>query len=230
MLSVLIICQKIDENLIRSVQSIEALHPQILIGVSDTNISLGLRKNTLIRQSTHDWVLVLDSDEVVSVELLHEIKTILQINLTEVRGYRIPYQNYAFGGVLRYGGEKYAKIRLFRKKFGQISIVPIHEEIDVVGQISKLSNVIIHNSYRSTSQLLTKFTKYAWQVAGEKRKSHERVTLKKLFMYGPHMVWARAIKDQGWRDGWRGIVIALCFGYMETLTYWFLLWRNLIGS
>lgn len=230
MFSLLIICKQIDDSLIRTVNSVAGLKPQILVDISAKEYeTLGQRKNKIIRMAANEWVLMLDSDEVVSKSLFNEINEALRTSREDVFGYSIPYQNYIFGKPVRYSGEKYAKVRLFRKDYGSVTDLPVHEEVAIKGKIEKLNGVIHHYSYVSLPQVLKKFTKYAWQMAGEKRKSHEGVTLKKLFMYGPHMVWARAIKDEGWRDGWRGIVIALCFGYMETLMYWLLLWRNFIN-
>lgn len=227
MLSVLIVCKKIDELLLRTIQSVEALKPQILVDISEGDQPLGIRKNRLIHLAAYEWVLVLDTDEVVSKQLLMDIKKVIDASKADVYGYEIPYINFVFNKVILYGGEKFAKIRLFRRDFGNLTNSSIHEEVLVSSKTKKLNGVIYHNSYRTIQQILFKFTKYAWQMAGEKRKAKERVTIKKLFLYGPHMIWARAVMDEGWRDGWRGIVLALCFGYMETMIYWFLLWQKL---
>lgn len=230
MLSTIIICHKLNDGLINTLRSVNDLKPQILIDIEiKKKKPLGLRKSTLVNQAFYKWVLLLDDDEVVSKQLIYELKEVVRKDETTNNGYLIKYQNYAFGAPLNYGGERYAKVRFFRKDFGSVTPEIVHEEVSVNGKIGKLGGLIHHYSYVSLPQVLKKFTRYAWQMAGEKKKAHETVTLKKLFMYGSHMVWARAVKDEGWRDGWRGIVIALCFGYMESLTYWLLLWRNIAG-
>ncbi len=230
MLTLVIISNKIDKMLTLAIASVAPLSPQLLINISSgTAMPLGLRKNNLVNQAAYDWVLVLDTDELISKEALIEIKKIIEKPIVGIHAYEIPYRNYAFGKQIKFGGENYAKARLFRKQFGRVILAPVHEEIATIGKIGRLKGTIYHNSYRSFIQIIKKFTKYAWQMAGEKRKAGERVTLKKLFLYAPHMVWARAIKDEGWRDGWRGVVIALCFGYMEGLMYWLLLYKNLFA-
>lgn len=230
MVSVLIVCRQVDDNLVRTINSVSPLNAQILVDISQkSNEALGIRKNRLIQLAAYDWVLVLDTDEVVSPGLIKEIEEIFNNPADTVSGYQIAYRNYIFNRVVKYGGENYSRVQLFNRNYGSFTPIPLHEHPVIKGNIVKLKGVIHHYSYVSLPQVLQKFTRYAWQMAGEKKKAHESVTLKKLFMYGPHMVWARAVKDEGWRDGWRGIVIALCFGYMETLTYWLLLWRNIIG-
>ncbi len=229
MLSLLTISRRVDDKLVKTIKSVETLEPQMVVGISESDDELlGKRKNALIAVAAGEWLLLLDTDEVVSVQLAKEIHDVVTKSPDDTHGYQISYQNHAFGKELRFGGEKYAKVRLFRKKYGYVSPLPVHEEVIVEGKLGKLTGVIHHYSYQTLSQVLVKFTSYAWTLAGQKRQAKERNSFQKLFLYGPHMFWARAIKDQGWRDGWRGILLALCFGYMETLTYWLLLYRAIL--
>ncbi len=272
--------------------------------------TLGERKQELVERAKGDWILVLDADERVGEELRREIESLAHSprrshgltsfslppsEVVNAAAYRIPYQNYVFGRPVDYGGERYSKVRLFRKGFGRVSPEALHEEVIIrkefhkatpcksqgsgledkgwiPGQarngklIGELKGVIHHHSYRTPGQLITKFTRYAWTAAGmlakkqreqrldprvrgddkewggdDKLEAGSRVPpvrragkpgmtadgiLKQLFLYGPHMVWARFIKEKGYKDGWRGLVLALAFGYMEGLTYWFLLFRK----
>jgi glycosyltransferase involved in cell wall biosynthesis len=193
--------------------------------VVQPNLNLGQRKQFLIDKATGDWILILDTDEQVSPELGKEIRKILSNpNVSKgINGYRIPYQNYVFGHPVYYGGEKYSKVRLFRNGKGRVSQVPLHEEVEVDGKIVNLRGVIHHHSYRNPVQLYAKFIKYAWTASRMKKKNGEKVTLKKLFLYGPHMFWARFVKDEGYKDGYFGFVLAKAFGFMEMMTCWFML-------
>lgn len=222
MISILMISEpgvQIHKNIINIQHKLNA---KLIIDTND-NEYLGIRKQNLVELADEGWILILDTDETVSPQLLTEINGVIKGAPEDIHGYEIPFQNYFFGQPVYYGGEKYSKVRLFRRKYGSITPVPIHEEVVVKGKIGKLKGVIHHYSYSTPWQVLSKFSRYAWLVAGEKYKAHERVTLKKLLMYGPHMFWARCIKDESWRDGWRGVVLALFFGYMEAIIYYFLL-------
>lgn len=217
------------------------------------DVPLGIRKQELVERAKGDWILVLDADERVSEELKAEILSVSRRHSggrrpIESRGdpiaslqddrsiaaYRIPYQNYVFGRPVYYGGEKYAKLRLFKKGSARISPEALHEEIIVKdGKVGELKGVIHHHSYRTPTQLFRKFTRYAWiaagvEIASPRLAGSRNDTFQKLFLYGPHMVWARFVNEKGYRDGWRGLVLALAFGYMEGLTYWFLFFRALI--
>jgi (heptosyl)LPS beta-1,4-glucosyltransferase len=190
---------------------------------TDNRKPLGIRKQNLIKKAITEWVLLLDTDEYLSGTLIRNINKAMKRDIKSINGYRIEYLNHAFGRPIYYGGEKYAKLRLFRRSCGAVTAAPLHEETVVLGNISPINGVILHYSYRTIWQTLVKFSKYAWIAAKEKKLEKEKVTVKKLFLYGLHMFWARYIKDQGWRDGWRGYILASCFAYMENLTYWLLL-------
>ena len=191
-------------------------------------LNLGERKKKLVSMAKFEWVLVIDSDERVSRELYTEIQNIVTSKKIKEVGFSIPYQNYVFGKPVHFGGERYSKVRLFRKKYGTVSAVPLHEEIEIEGLIGKTRGVLHHHSYRNLSQLFNKFTGYAGVAAQQMYDVGERVTVQKLLLYGPHMFWARFWEDRGWKDGSRGFVLAFAFGYLESLTYWLLAWRRLV--
>lgn len=246
-LSVVIITKNADEVIEKSLKSVGRLWRELLVADDNStdgtralveryggkiftlkNKNLGERKQWMIGKARGDWILVLDSDERLSKKLQQEIKEILRNPYLSkgIVGYKIPYQNYVFGKPVYYGGEDYNKIRLFRKAKGKISKLPLHEEVTVNGKIGILCGKIHHHSYRNPAQLFSKFTRYAQIAAEEKKKKGESVSLGKIFLYGPHMFWARFIKEKGYRDGWRGFILAFVFAYMEGLTYAMLLWRQ----
>ena len=221
-ISVLIVSNVAREEYKKTLESVAALHPHILIDDTNLSVPLGVRKQQLIKRAKTEWVLLLDTDEVVSKELCSEIAQCTRHAPKSVHGFRIPYKNHVFGHPVYSGGEAYSKVRLFRKAYGSVTPYPLHEEVTVEGGIQPLTGVILHYSYRSLPQVIKKFTGYARVAAAQKRLSRERCTVRKLLLYGPHMVCARYIEDRGYRDGWRGLVLSLLFGYMEALTYWML--------
>ncbi len=193
-----------------------------IFSLKDKN--LGERKQWLVGKAKGEWILILDSDERVSDKLKKEIQQLLKNQKLSrgISGFNIPYQNYVFEKPVYYGGETYSKVRLFRKGKGSIELSPVHEEIVMKGNVGELKGVLHHYSYRSFGQLFNKFTRYALIAAEEKKKHGESISFAKLFLYGPHMFWARFMKEKGYEDGWRGFILAFAFAYMEQIGYWFL--------
>lgn len=189
--------------------------------------NLGKQKAYGLTKIKTPWVLLLDSDEVVSPKLAQEIKKTLAKKVGNV-GFYIPYQNHLFGKPLKYGGENYKMLRLFKKDVAIVKKLPLHEKVVIKkGSLGELKNKIYHYSYRSCWQILLKFTDYAirdYQLKCEKR---EKSSFAKIVLYPLHMFYARFIKDKGYKDGLFRIPLDLGFAYMEFLTYFLLAFANL---
>lgn len=184
-----------------------------------SDADLGKRKSYGIEKAKSEWILILDSDEIVSGPLADEITTILG-KRHGVDVYYIPFKNHFLGKPVRFGGERYAMPRLFKKKKAKMREALVHETLMFdVGRSKTLNGFIHHYSYRSLSQMYGKFTDYALREARQKRAAGEKTSLKKVVMYPPHMVWARFIKDRGYKDGLFRLPLDIGFGYMEFVTY-----------
>ena len=188
----------------------------------NTSKDLGKLKRFGVNKATHNLILILDTDERVSKRLEKEIMNIKASPLN-YDGFVIPFQNHLFGQPIKYGGENYAMLRLFKKEKAHIKDALVHEKVELKGKIKKLKGKIYHYSYRSLIQMFTKFTNYAIREAKQKFKKRERLTFKKLTAYPLHMFWARYIEDKGYKDGFKRIILDIGFAYMEFLTYLMLL-------
>lgn len=246
-LSILTITKNSSEVLERALQSVQDIASEIIVvddfsedstvdiaGKYDAKVfqhheeDLGKQKRYALGKAKGDWILVLDADEVVGENLEKEIRRTVRVNNAKYDGYRIQYQNYFLGRMLHRGGEDYKMVRLFRKGKGMIEPSLVHEAVEIPsGKIGELEGRIHHYSYRSTSQVFGKFTDYAKRDAKRKMADGEKVDFKKLFMYGPHMFWARFVEDRGYVDGPFRLPLDLAFAYMEGLTYWLLLYYSI---
>ncbi len=189
--------------------------------------NLGKQKAYGLKKVKTPWILILDTDEVVSTKLAKEIKQILAKNVSSA-GFYIPYQNHLFGRPLKYGGENYQMLRLFRKNAALIEKLPLHEKVIIKkGKVGRLKNKIYHYSYRSLWQIFVKFTDYAIRDYRLKCENREKSSFAKIILYPLHMFYARFIKDKGYKDGLFRIPLDLGFAYMEFLTYLLLACANL---
>lgn len=101
------------------------------------------QKNYAISLCKNDWVLSLDADEVLSDDLIEEIKS-LELNLdsqgkTEQKniGYFLSRKLYIGDHFVRFGGyyPDY-QLRLFRKDLARFSDSPVHESIEFMDRES----------------------------------------------------------------------------------------------
>lgn len=180
----------------------------------------GRQRILSLKHATYEWILSLDSDEVISSELKQEIEGILNTKQPNYDGYRMQFQNHFLGHPVAHGGESYRMLRLFRKSKVTVDNESIHSQFHVKdGKEGILQNKLLHYSYRSLQQVYSKFTKYAIREAHKKIKNGEKTGIKKVTMYPIHMFYARYIEDKGYKDGWQRIPLDLGFAYMEFMTY-----------
>jgi glycosyltransferase involved in cell wall biosynthesis len=125
----------------------------------------GTQKQFAVDQAAHDWVLSIDADEVLTPELQEEM-LILMADPGEAAGFEIPFALFYMGRLLRFGGVGHEKhLRLFNRKHGRFTTVPVHEGIQTEGKTGRLHGKIHHYSYRSISHQLQKIDTYSTQGA-----------------------------------------------------------------
>lgn len=119
----------------------------------------GNQKRFAVEQALNDWVLNIDADEVLSLELIQEINSLRFTN--EYSAYSIPIRHVFMGKVFLYGKEsKYYHLRLFNRLKGNFDTALVHEKVVITGPTLKLNNVILHYSYKNLSHYFQKFNSY----------------------------------------------------------------------
>lgn len=185
--------------------------------INHPEFDLGKQKRFGISQAQNDWILILDSDEVVPLELSKELTLLLE--KPKFKAYLIPFQSHLFSQPLHYGGETYSKLIFFNRNYVTIANALVHEQFTAKTAVGKTQNKMLHFSYRSLSQMYSKFTDYAQRDFEQKLRNKEKASIQKLILYPLHMFWARYIKDQGYKDGPARIFLDFGFAYMELLSY-----------
>ncbi len=122
----------------------------------------------------YDWILLLDADEVLTPELVEEMRRAVQD--PGVNGYSIRLQMYFLGRVLRHCDASFWKLSLFRKGRGHFECrlkdqdasmadMEIHEHVVVDGPTAELRNVLVHHNVDSLSRYILKHNEYSnWEA------------------------------------------------------------------
>jgi len=122
----------------------------------------------------NDWVLLLDADEVLTSDLADEIEEVVRDpNLV---GYRVFLRINFLGRQLRFGGNGFWKLSLFRRGKGHfecrlrdqdhsMSDIEVHEHVVVDGRVGKLRHALPHHNVESLARYLTKHNEYSnWEA------------------------------------------------------------------
>jgi glycosyltransferase involved in cell wall biosynthesis len=125
------------------------------------------QKNWVIPQASNEWILLLDSDEIVTNKLQKNIKELLASNkINNYDGFGIARRHFFLGKFLRWGGRyPLYNIRLFRRNC-RYEDRNVHAHI--ILEKNKMKNIkgdILHYSDRSLDQFFEKFNRYStWQA------------------------------------------------------------------
>jgi glycosyltransferase involved in cell wall biosynthesis len=147
-------------------------------------IGFGPLKNKAAELATHDWILSIDSDEVLSPSLIQEIE---KLTLDEKTAYRLPRHNYYNQKHIRgcgWNGEKVA--RLYHRKYAHFTEAQVHESL-MASQVATLQSPLLHTPYRSTSDFLSKMqhysTLFAEQYQGKRNSSFARALASAFYAF-----------------------------------------------
>jgi glycosyltransferase involved in cell wall biosynthesis len=121
----------------------------------------GPQKAWAVTQARHDWVLVVDADEVVTPELQREIENRLAGDAGRYAGYEIPISLVFLRRLMRHGGEyKMRHLRLYDRRRGNYNQNRVHERVELDGPVGTLDEHMLHDSYGSIEAYFDKFNDY----------------------------------------------------------------------
>ena len=172
-------------------------------------LGFGPQKNRAVDLATNDWVFVLDSDERISPKLRSEIQ--ITLNNPSSDGYFVARLNNFFGKNIKTCGlyPDYS-IRLFNRAKGRFNDVPVHESVQIDGEVDKLKNHMIHLAYRSVDEFVAKQRQYS--LLSNRKKNLLRALI------GPCWTFFKLyFIKRGFMDGWHGFVIAKIYAQY---TFW----------
>jgi len=180
----------------------------------------GITKQSAISKATSEWVLSIDCDEVLSEELRNEIKKAIR-NPEHNVGYEIPRQSWFLGKAMKHGGwEKDYVLRLFKNGRGKCTDDLVHERIVVEGPLGRLNSSMEHHTDPTMSGYLQKIDRYTTLAAQKIANNPKKKTSMFLaFVHGNAGFIKKLILKEGWKDGPRGVLLAVSTGYSLFLRY-----------
>lgn len=165
------------------------------------------QRNAALAHCTGEWVLVVDADEWLPVELQQEIQQLLQRPVAEC-AFRMPRKNLFLGRWIR-GCSWYPNyvLRLFRREGVSYSGM-VHEGPDLPGKPGTLSNALWHHAYDTLEQFLEKQNRYSTLAAAEMLQAGKRASALDLLGQPLFAFLKHYILKKGFRDGVDGLVVS----------------------
>jgi (heptosyl)LPS beta-1,4-glucosyltransferase len=238
-ISIFIICKN-EERIIDSClsQAAKLAHEIIIVDSGSTDSTLeickkytdkifhqdwlgfGKQKNIALEHCSNEWVLSLDSDEVLSDQLINEIKALNLPIIASTQDFSLNPDSFLLARKLFIGKKEIKhggfypdyQLRLFRKSKGKFCSSPVHESVELKDEngifnknrngIQILKTPLEHYAYEDLEDLERTFNKYASLSTRKQntRKAYTSALFTFLYKY---------IIRLGFLDGLIGLKLAL---------------------
>ena len=248
-LSVAIICKNEESRIKRCLESVLWVDEIVVVDSGSTDKTLdivakytdkiyvntdwpgfGLQKKLAVSKASHDWVLALDSDEVVSPELKDEIiKCMSASDLNEKTVYRLNRLTHFCNKFIYHSGWHPDKIvRLFNKKHYNYNDKYVHETVECkAAKKIDLKGKLYHYTFESLEEYINKRNGYAkdWaesQYAKGRETNFIEIIVRSLFSFFRHYVIRLGVLD-----GYHGFLISVIQMQYTFNKYNFLKFKNI---
>lgn len=177
-----------------------------------------------LSKATTDWILILDADELVPIELARTLQRVAADNAVDV--VRIPMVNHLLGAKLvgtGWGPAQDRHIRFFRK--GALTTTPdIHDYLRVApgARILDLpvreSMALVHYNYTDVGHFLEKLNRYT-DIEASSALEHGQPSSRPMALIAALREFvSRFVARRGYRDGWRGFYLAILMAGYRLVT------------
>ena len=164
------------------------------------------QRNFALSKSTGDWVLFVDTDEVISSELKREI--LEKTARKEYSAFFIPRRDLVYHQMLRYGETGRTKIlRLARKDAGKF-VRPVHEVWRVTGRVGEIRSPLYHIKDHFVSEFLGRIIQYGQLDAPILARENKPFSYFRLATYPVSKFFLNYIFKLGFIDGYSGLFLA----------------------
>jgi len=211
------------------------------------NDDFAAQRNFGLEKAKGEWILFVDSDEVVTEELASEIRTILSSRAKRgdlyesleiaspsersrndnVSGYYIKRKDFLWGRELTHGETGSVKLlRLAKKNVGKW-LRPVHEEWKIRGKVGTLTHPLLHYPHQNVAQFLEKINRYSTLYARYLHSQGVKEPVWQIIGKPMPKFFVNYVWRLGFLDGTAGIVVALMMSFHSFLVrakLWFL-WR-----
>lgn len=225
MISVTILTKNSDKYIAQVLKSVQSFDEVLIydngsqdntlgIAASFPNVTIikaafegfGETHNKASSRAKHDWILSIDSDEIVSPELDREIK---ETKLDQNTVYSFPRHNYFNKKFIKWcGWYPDVQFRLYNRKKTSFTSAKVHESVIVKNlKVVQLKSPIIHYSYDSISDFLNKMQSYSTLFA-EQNKNKKSSSPCKAVLHGLFAFFKSYVLKLGVLGGYEGFLIS----------------------
>lgn len=169
----------------------------------------GPQKNRALDLAACDWVLSIDADERLTPALVDEIHAVLN-DPARANAYEISRSSWYCGRFIRHSGwsPDYV-LRLFRRGSARFTDDLVHERVVSQGRVARLSEPMLHYTYRDFSDVLSAVDRYSTASAQQAFARGRRATVATALGHGLWAFLRTYVFRRGFLDGQYGLALAI---------------------
>ena len=178
------------------------------------------QKTACVELASHDWVLIIDPDEVMRPELARALRARLAAAGDDVTGYELDRVTRHLGRWIRHG-DFYPDwtLRVFRRSRAHWEGRDPHGRVVVDGRIERPAGELEHHSYRDLADQIERIQFFSAEAARALAESGRGARLSDLVLRPPARFLRSYVLKRGFRDGVPGFVIAAATAFHVFLKY-----------
>ncbi len=226
MLSVIVITKNEEQHIQRCLESVSWADEIIVLdsGSQDNTLALaraytdkvfstdwpgfGIQKQRALEKASGDWVLSIDADEYVTLELREQLQQAMSQN--DVDGMEIPRLSSYCGREIKHGGwwPDYV-LRLFKREKGKFTAELVHERVEIDGLIGQLSSPLLHEAFISPEEVLHKLNSYSTLSARKLHAAGKKASISQAIFKGLWTFIRTYFLQAAFLDGQHGLLLAI---------------------
>jgi glycosyltransferase involved in cell wall biosynthesis len=204
-LSIIIITRPQDKYLSLAKESAE-FADEVLV-IEKTNVEdFAKVRNQALNKAKHEWVLFLDSDEIITQNSIPLIKHFIKQNY--FNGLMVKRRDIFYQRLIKYGEAGQSKILRLGKKSHLKWHRRVHEVASVSSRVGETDILLLHLAHDSVSEFIQKITHYAYLEAQLRLQQGQKFQFLEMACYPAGKFVYNFFFKLGFLDGWRGLIYA----------------------
>ena len=185
-----------------------------------------LQKQACVAMAKHEWVLIVDPDEVVPAGLAESIREHLRSSASSAgaegtfEAYRVNRVTFHLGRWIRHGDfHPDWKLRLFRRSRARWVGRDPHGRVEVDGPVGTLDGELLHYSYRNLADQIERIQFFSDEAAAALDRDGVSFRLRDLVLRPPARFLRTWVLRRGYADGMAGFIISAASAFYVFLKY-----------
>jgi glycosyltransferase involved in cell wall biosynthesis len=178
------------------------------------------QKADCVGLARHDWVLIIDPDEVMSPDLGEALRIRLAGAGEELAGIEIDRLTWHLGRWIRHGDfHPDWTLRVFRRTRARFVGQNPHGRIEVDGAVVRVRGELLHYSYRDLADQIERIQFFGGEAALALHREGRKFRCSDLVLRPPARFLRAYLLKRGFLDGMPGLIIAVATALHVFLKY-----------